>query len=99
MKKKLVFIATLAVLSYLLAGSSVIAATIRLSQVTGLIGSDTLMVNEPARFTFELEQLTGGDLTGFSNGFRVYTNFSLCSPSQSGYFDAITFDSLTIIPS
>lgn len=100
MKKKLVFFAALAVLSYPFASSSVFAVgAIRLSQVTGLIGSDTLIVNMPVRFTFELEQNTGADLNTFISGFRVFTNLSLSNPFQSGYFDAITFDTLAIVPS
>ena len=69
--------------------------SITLSSMTGLYGVDSVVMNQPVRWTFKLTNTDGNWIKGFTNGFEVYTTNGLAD-IPTAYRTAITYDSLPI---
>ena len=94
----LIAFASLMLLSFGLAqGQS--PGEIYLDNVTGILGSatsDTVEMDAEVKFTLALRMDHDSNLVAFTLGFQVYTALSDANPATAGYFDAITYDSITI---
>ncbi len=63
---------------------------------TGHYGGDSVLMGGLVTFTLRLNQDAPCTLVAFTHGFEVYTTQSAVDSTTAGYFDAITYDTITI---
>jgi hypothetical protein len=76
-------------------GAAHSANEIVLDNVTGLAGGDTVQTNNPVRFEFRLTYTPGDGsaVTGFTNGFKVWT---YANGVHTSSYSPITYDTFSI---
>ncbi|MDF1545065.1 MAG: thrombospondin type 3 repeat-containing protein, partial [bacterium] len=62
------------------------SGSITLDNVVGLVSGDTISSDRTVAFIFRLSNQTGGSVTGFTNGFRIYSPEAATWAATAGSF-------------